>query len=36
LLRPGRFDHLVFVDVPDREGRKAIFEVNLKKMKVSD
>ncbi|CAD8122393.1 unnamed protein product [Paramecium sonneborni] len=36
LLRPGRFDHLVFVDVPDREGRKAIFEVNLKKMKVND
>lgn len=36
LLRPGRFDHLIFVDVPDREGRKAIFEVNLKKMKVSE
>ncbi|CAD8110745.1 unnamed protein product [Paramecium primaurelia] len=36
LLRPGRFDHLVFVDVPDRDGRKAIFEVNLKKMKVNE
>lgn len=28
-LRPGRFDRRVLVDRPDREGRKAIFEVHL-------
>jgi transitional endoplasmic reticulum ATPase len=30
LLRPGRFDRVILVDVPDAESRKAIFEVHLK------
>jgi len=30
LLRPGRFDRIILVDVPDRESRKKIFEVHLK------
>ena len=30
LLRPGRFDRVILVDVPDLESRKKIFEVHLK------
>lgn len=30
LLRPGRFDRIVLVDVPDDESRKKIFEVHLR------
>ncbi len=30
LLRPGRFDRIILVDVPDAESRKSIFEVHLK------
>lgn len=30
LLRPGRFDRIILVDVPDAESRKKIFEVHLK------
>jgi len=30
LLRPGRFDRVILVDVPDIESRKKIFEVHLK------
>ena len=30
MLRPGRFDRVVLVDVPDLESRKKIFEVHLK------
>lgn len=33
LLRPGRFDRHINIDVPSLEGRKAIFEVHLKKIK---
>jgi len=33
LLRPGRFDRQVLVDRPDKEGRKMILEVHLKKVK---
>lgn len=29
LLRPGRFDRHISIDVPDIEGRKAIFKVHL-------
>ncbi|MBD3309446.1 AAA family ATPase, partial [candidate division KSB3 bacterium] len=29
LLRKGRFDELFFVDLPDEEARKAIFEIHL-------
>ncbi|MDD5420136.1 MAG: CDC48 family AAA ATPase, partial [Methanomicrobiaceae archaeon] len=30
LLRPGRFDRVIYVPPPDREGRKKIFEVYLR------
>ncbi|PIN89331.1 ATPase [Candidatus Pacearchaeota archaeon CG10_big_fil_rev_8_21_14_0_10_34_76] len=32
LLRPGRFDRIVLVDVPDLESRKKIFEIHTKNM----
>ncbi|EGC30195.1 hypothetical protein DICPUDRAFT_41790 [Dictyostelium purpureum] len=34
LLRPGRFDRQIYVDNPDIKGRKAIFMVHLKNVKV--
>jgi len=33
LLRPGRFDRRIIMDLPDLAGRKAIFQVHLKKVK---
>ena len=33
LLRPGRFDRRVRMELPDLEGRKAILQVHLKKVK---
>ena len=33
LLRPGRFDRRVIMELPDLEGRKAIFKVHLKDVK---
>ena len=36
LLRPGRFDRRVPVELPDLEGRKAILEVHAKKIKLAD
>ena len=36
LLRPGRFDRIILVDVPDEESRKKIFEVHLKNTPVAD
>jgi len=30
-LRKGRFDEIFFVDLPDKEARKHIFEIHLKK-----
>jgi cell division protease FtsH len=33
LLRPGRFDREVTIDLPDMEGRKAILGVHLKRVK---
>jgi len=30
LLRPGRFDRVILVDIPDEESRKKIFEVHTK------
>ena len=33
LLRPGRFDRRVIMELPDLEGRKAILAVHLKKVK---
>jgi ATP-dependent 26S proteasome regulatory subunit len=34
LLRPGRFDHLIFIDLPNKEARRAILGVNFRKMKI--
>ena len=36
LLRPGRFDKLVLVDIPNLEAREAILNVHLKKTPVKD
>jgi cell division protease FtsH len=33
LLRPGRFDRRIQMELPDLQGRKDIFEVHLKKVK---
>jgi transitional endoplasmic reticulum ATPase len=30
LLRPGRLDRLIYIQPPDEEGRKKIFEVHLR------
>ncbi len=35
LLRPGRFDRQISIDVPDIKGRQKIFEVHLKPIKVA-
>lgn len=35
LLRPGRFDRQVYVDLPDIKGREAILAVHAKKFKIS-
>ena len=35
LLRPGRFDRRVICDLPDINGRKAILEVHLNKVKTN-
>lgn len=34
LLRPGRFDRQIFVELPDLNGRKEIFKVHLKPIKI--
>ena len=36
LLRPGRFDRRIPVELPDLEGRVAILKVHAKKIKVAD
>jgi len=35
LLRPGRFDRQISIDVPDILGREKIFEVHLKRIKTA-
>ncbi len=35
LLRPGRFDRIVEIPLPDLRGRLEIFRIHIKKMKVS-
>ncbi|MBR9701256.1 AAA family ATPase [Candidatus Woesearchaeota archaeon] len=35
LLRPGRFDRILLVPVPDRKMRKSIFKVHLKDMSIA-
>jgi transitional endoplasmic reticulum ATPase len=36
LLRPGRFDELIYVSVPDREGRRHILGIHTKAMPLAD
>jgi ATP-dependent metalloprotease FtsH len=36
LLRPGRFDRQIFVELPDINGRKEIFNVHLQPLKTND
>lgn len=35
LMRAGRFDRIIYVDLPELEERKAIFQVHLKPLKLS-
>lgn len=35
ILRPGRLDRLIHVDLPDEEGRLEIFKIHTKSMKLS-
>ncbi len=32
---PGRFDRKIEIDLPDLEGRKQIYKIHLKKLKLS-
>lgn len=36
LLRPGRFDRQIVIDLPDIKGRQQILEVHLKKIRVDE
>jgi SpoVK/Ycf46/Vps4 family AAA+-type ATPase len=36
LMRPGRFDKIIYMHLPDKEARAAIFKVNLRKLPSSD
>jgi transitional endoplasmic reticulum ATPase len=36
LLRPGRFDRLICISMPQKEARKKIIDIHLSKMAVSD
>jgi transitional endoplasmic reticulum ATPase len=36
LLRPGRFDELIYVPVPDEEGRRHILSIHTAKMPLAD
>jgi proteasome regulatory subunit len=35
LLRPGRFDRIIEIPLPNEEGRKAILEINMRNMPVT-
>lgn len=36
MLRPGRFDELFYIDLPDRKARRKILEINLKDRPLAD
>merc|ERR1712187_155850 len=36
LTRPGRFDRLVRINLPDEEGREAVLRVHTRKLKLAD
>lgn len=36
LLRPGRFDRILTVSLPDKEGREAIFKVHARNKKIGE
>ncbi|MBZ3935321.1 proteasome-activating nucleotidase [Methanimicrococcus blatticola] len=36
ILRPGRFDRMVFVPLPEADGRESIFKIHSAKMTLSD
>jgi AAA family ATPase len=36
LIRPGRFDRLIYIPPPDVEAKQEIFKINLQKMSVDD
>jgi proteasome regulatory subunit len=36
ILRPGRFDRLIEVPLPDEEGRQKIFEIHTRDMAVAE
>jgi transitional endoplasmic reticulum ATPase len=36
LLRPGRFDELIYVSVPDEKGRRIILDIHVKDMPLAD
>ncbi|MCK9452813.1 MAG: ATP-dependent zinc metalloprotease FtsH [Bacteroidales bacterium] len=36
LMRAGRFDRQIYVELPDLEGRKEIFEVHMRPLKLDD
>jgi len=36
LLRPGRFDRLIYVPPPDKEARKQIFQIHTRKVPLAD
>jgi len=36
LMRPGRFDRIVYVGVPDKQGREQILKIHMKNMPVDD
>lgn len=36
VLRTGRIDELVYIEMPDKEARKSLFDLNLSKLPVSE
>jgi cell division protease FtsH len=36
LLRAGRFDRQIYVELPDLEERKAIFDVHMRPLKLNE